>query len=308
MNNKVCLMFSGQGSQKTGIGESLVSCFDEAKQIFECASKILNYNMLDLCLNENNSKKLLQTKFAQPAIVAVSLAAFKALILKKIKFDAVVGHSLGSISAIAAANVVSVENCFKIVKARAEAMQLCENEENGAMCAIMGSNKAELELACSNAKGYVVCANFNGNKQIVISGETSAVGEVVKTLKEKNRRCIELKVKAAFHSKLMQKATQPFEQALSSIEFNAPTVNIYSNVTGQKLSRTDNIKNLLVKQIVSPVLFTTNLLELEKAGFQTFIELGPGKTLCSMVKATLKNAKVFNICDEKSLNETLNSL
>lgn len=308
MNKKICLMFSGQGSQKTGMGKSLFNHSKKAKQIFECASDVLNCNMLDLCTNEANSAKLLQTGFAQPAIVAVSLAAFQALIQNEIEFSAVVGHSLGSVSAIAAAKVVSAENCFKIVKARAKAMQLCENENGGAMCAIINSNPAEVNAACKSANGYVVCANFNGAKQIVISGERTAVCEAAASLKEKNCRCVELKVKAAFHSKLMEKAVQPFEQALRSIEFKTPEVDIYSNVTGKKIDANENIKKLLVEQIVSPVLFTTNLLELEKAGFDTFIELGPGKPLCAMVKSTLNNAKIFNVCDEKSLSETLKSL
>lgn len=309
MDKKVCLMFSGQGSQKIGMGKSLASCSKSAEQVFDCASEFLQYDLLDLCTNEAHSQKLLQTQFAQPAIVAVSIAAFKALTEQQpFNFDAVVGHSLGSISALVAAGVVSVADCFKIVKARAEAMQQCENNQSGSMCAIIGASFDAIKTACDNAKGYVTCANFNGANQIVISGETAAVEEAAAALKEKAKRCIGLKVKAAFHSKLMEKAIDPFKKVVESIEFHAPEKIIFSNVTGKKLDSNANIKKLLVDQIISPVLFTQNLIELKQNGFETFVELGPSKPLCSMVKTTLENVNIFSVHDEKSLNETLKNL
>lgn len=307
---KFCLMFPGQGSQKTGMGKSLVENSKKAKLVFECASDVLHYDMFNLCTTEEGSQKLLQTNFAQPAIVTVSLAAFQALVEHEIEFSAVVGHSLGSISAITAAGVVSMQNCFEIVKARGEIMQQCENNQTGSMCAVIGNNLNlnYIETICKNASDYVICANFNGTNQVVLSGKTNAIDEIIKILKEKTVRCVKLKVKAAFHSKLMENATNPFQAALENIEFNPPKVDVFSNVTGKKATNPKEIKKLLVQQITRPVLFTQNLKELGNEGFQNFIELGPNKPLCAMVKSTLKQAQTFFVCDKKSLDETLSKI
>ena len=167
-------MFSGQGSQKTGMGLSLAQCSSAAADVFSCASEVLNFDVLKLCSDETSSK-LFQTEFAQPAIVAVSIAAFKALTQFDVEFQAVVGHSLGNTVALIASNVVSLEDGFKIVQARAHDMQLCEKNSEGAMCAIIGANINEIKLACQNASDYVTCANFNSPTQVVISKAKTAV-------------------------------------------------------------------------------------------------------------------------------------
>ncbi len=305
---KICFMFPGQGSQKPNMGISLVGCSKKAKEVFECASDVFHFNFFDLCSNEQNFKKLSQTRFAQPAIVAVSLAAFSALIEKGVCAQAVVGHSLGSISAMIAAEVVSLEDGFRVVKARAEAMQQCENEGDGAMCAIVGANLSDVELACSNADDYVVCANYNGVDQIVVSGKKAAVEQVAEKLSEKARRCVFLNVEAAFHSKLMEKAIKPFKSALSSIDFGQPKLKLFSNVTGDEVKFDENIKNLIVRQLVSPVLFTKNLQNLDAQGFEVFVELGPSRPLCSMVRKTLKGAQLIGVEDEQTLNEAITKL
>ena len=300
-------MFSGQGSQKIGMGLNLAENFKSASEVFQCASEILHTDILKICTEENSSK-LFQTQFAQPAIAAVSIAAFKTLQNFNVPFQAVVGHSLGSISALMAAQVISIEDGFKIIDARAKAMQKCENNNNGTMCAIIGADKTVIKNACQNASDYVICANFNGTNQIVISGTKTAVEEVTKQLKTKAKRCIMLNVKAAFHSKLMKPAAEIFSSALESITFHKPKVTVFSNVTGKKIDDTTNIKELLIKQIYSPVKFTQNLIELEKLNFINYVEFGPSKTLCSIVKSTIKNAVTLNVFDKISLMATTQQL
>ncbi len=308
---KICVMFPGQGSQKLNMGLSLSKISKKTKQVFECVSDIMNFNVLQLFEKKQDiepDNRIFQTKFIQPAIVAVSLAAFIALKERNVLYDAVVGHSLGSMSALFAAECVSMEDCFKIVKYRSEAMHQCENEQNGSMCAIIGSNLEMVEDICKSASNYVTPANYNGIDQIVISGYTEAVKEVAEKLKQHKFKCVMLKVKAAFHSKLMEPAAKQFQQKLNSIEISEPKLKFYSNVTGNLISSSNNIKQLIVDQLTKPVLFTHNLQQLDKANYKIFIECGPTAPLCKMVKKTLSNPVTFSVSNEPDLNNVLTSL
>ena len=305
--SNICFLFPGQGSQKVGMGADFVKICCEAKNVFETASNILGFNLLDICLNKNQVE-LNKTIYCQPAIVATSIAAFLCLKQKGITPDVVTGHSLGQYSALFAAGVLSLQDTFKIIKIRAEIMMQNSELNEGRMCAIIGAKKEDIEKACNNAKEYVTCANFNSPTQTVISGTINGVHEVISKLKNIAKRCVMLNVKCAFHSKLMQNCANLFEEKIKNINFKTPKIKIFSNITANIITEKYDIRNMLIKHITAPVLFMQSILNMEKFNIKTFIELGEGKVLTQLVKKTINNATTLNINNEDSLINTTNFL
>lgn len=305
--SKICLLFSGQGSQKVGMGKSLCNINSNAKRVFECASDVLGFDLLKICC-ESKPEELSKTKYSQPAIMAVSLAAFECLKEKNVNPSAVAGHSLGEYAAMVASNILSLEDGFRVIKARASAMQECSTKHNGSMCAVIGVNPNIIEQKCNEIDGYVTCVNYNSPLQTVVAGESESVKKLADNLKDIAKLCIFLKVNAAFHSKLMQPAVKPFLNEINNIEFSKPTIPFYSNLTGAKLSCDVDIKSMLGQHLISPVRFTDELNSIKNDKIDTYIELGPGKVLSGLVKKTLTDVKILNIEDEKSLSKTLTDL
>ncbi len=243
-------LFSGQGSQTPGMGAELAAASPAARKVFETASSVLGYDLLKLC-TEGSAEELSATEIAQPAIMAVSLAAFACLKEAGIGFDAVAGHSLGEYAAMAAAGMLTMEEGFSLIRLRAEAMGRCASAgRGGAMAAIVGSDEETVRQVCAEAEGYVVPVNFNAPSQTVVAGEKEAVAAVSAKFAEMGKRAVPLAVAAAFHSALMQPAADEFLPKAAAFSFRMPEVPFYSNLTGEPISNVEDMAERLAKKKV----------------------------------------------------------
>ena len=300
--SKNVFLFSGQGSQYPGMGVSFANSDVKLKAIFDEASEVLGFDLLDKCANAP-AEELSRTVISQPAIMAVSLCAAEALRDRGIVAEAAAGHSLGEYAAMVYCGIVSREDGFKLIKARSEAMQKASEAAKGAMYAIIGKTPGEIEQACEAAEGYVVAVNYNSTVQTVIAGEEEAAAKAAEALTAAGARAVRLGVSSAFHSKLMQPAADEFLPAAKAFEFNEPKITMMSNISGGVLDSVEGMAERLAKHIVSPVRFTDELAALDGMGFDKFIECGPGKVLTGLVKKTLKGANAVNVQDMDGLKK-----
>ncbi len=287
-------LFSGQGSQYEGMGKDIAETFPVTAEIYDTGSEILGTDLRELCFS-TPIEELSRTSNAQPAIMTTSIVCLTAALSKGYKFDGVAGHSLGEYAAMYASGMITLEDAFRLIKARAAAMESAASEHKGAMAAILKLAPEKVEEVCSSAKNYVAAVNYNSPVQTVIAGTPEGVAEVTEIFKEMKARVAPLNVAGAFHSKLMQSAADTFYETAKTITFKAPQVRYYSNVTGGELTELPDMAELLAKHIVSPVRFTSELSAMSEAGADKFAEFGPGKTLTGLVKKTLSGVAAFSI-------------
>ncbi len=302
--SKTVFLFSGQGSQYPGMGKELLEANPEFSYIYEKGSEILGYDLAKLTF-EGSEEELAKTCNSQPAIMAMSLLCFEITKKNGIPFDAAAGHSLGEYAAMTASGMLSLEDAFRVIKARAAAMDKAGNETEGAMYAVMKMSAEDIEKICEQTEGYVVPVNYNSTAQTVIAGEKAAAQKAAEAFTAAGARAVQLKVSAAFHSKLMEGAAKEFYDEIKDIKFNEPSVPFYSNVLGDRLTDFSDIPSMLAKHMVSPVKFTSELAQMQNDGIDTYIELGPNKVLTGLVKKTLKGVTALNIEDVKSLEKAL---
>ena len=293
-------LFSGQGSQYEGMGRDIAEAMPELLSVYETGSEILGYDLKRLCF-EAPLDELSRTINSQPAIMATSIVCLKAAQSRGFAFDGVAGHSLGEYAAMYASGMITLEDAFRLIKARASAMQQAAASSEGAMAAVMKIAPDEVERVCGEAKEYVTAVNFNSPAQTVIAGTAEGIAEVSEIFAEMKARVIPLNVSGAFHSKLMQPAADEFYETAKTIEFRAPQVRYYSNLTGGELTDFSDMPALLAKHIVSPVRFTSELAAMQEAGADRFVEFGPGRTLTGLVKKTLKDVTAVNVEDLDTL-------
>lgn len=300
------VIFPGQGSQIVGMGKDLINKFESVKKNFEDADKILGFSLSNLIL-EGPKEVLDQTENTQPAIFLVSYSIFN-LIKNEFKIDLnkakyFAGHSLGEYSALAASGVLSFSDTLKILKTRGKAMQSAVPKGEGGMVAILGAEIDKVEDIIKNFDCEV--ANDNSNGQIVVSGSSNNLNELILDLKKNSIKNIKLPVSAPFHCKLMRKATEIMKMEIENLKFNETKNQLISNVTANEISEPDQIKKLLIQQIESRVRWRESVNYMISKGTKHFIEIGPGKVLSGLIKRIDRNVKVSAINNEEDIN-TLN--
>lgn len=301
MISLIAFLFSGQGAQYPGMMKDIADESKEARNVFETADKALARSISRLCF-EGTQEELNLTHNTQPCVLTADLAAYAAVTAAGIKPDAVAGFSLGEYAALAAAGVIDIKDVFPLVQKRADYMQEAVPVGKGAMAAVMKLTAEEVQSLCDETEGYVVPANYNCPGQIVVSGEADAVDRLCETAKERKIKAIKLAVSAPFHCEMMNPAVENLRAPLHGIQFSAPSVPVYLNVDAQSEREPESIREKLLLQAKSPVHWEETLRNMYQNGIDTFIELGPGKTLTNFVKKTLgEEVKFYNVTDLETL-------
>jgi [acyl-carrier-protein] S-malonyltransferase len=291
------------------MGKDLYDNFDEVKEIYKEASGLLGYDIAELSFN-GPAEELNKTFRTQPSLLTASFAAFKILSSKGITPFCAAGHSLGEYSAVTASGVISFKDAVRITEKRGQYMQEAVPEGKGMMAAVIGLDKASVNKICDSVKsGYVAPANYNSPEQIVIAGEKTAVEEAIQLANSAGaKKVVPLSVSAPSHCGLMTKASKRLFELLNSIEFHHPKIPVVNNADAKFLNKPEDIKESLVRQLNSPLLWEDSIKVMVENGVDTFIEVGPKRVLSGLIKRIDGNVRALNVEDSKSLAETLNSL
>jgi [acyl-carrier-protein] S-malonyltransferase len=282
--NTTAYIFPGQGSQYVGMGKDLCESFDEARKLFRLADDILGFPLSTVCY-DGPEDLLKQTANTQPAIFLHSIAATRLLQHEAVGMTA--GHSLGEYTALVYAGALTFEDGLRMVRLRGELMQRACEEQRGTMAAIVGLDPARVEECCrqASAQGIVQCANFNSPGQIVISGTVAGVTAAMELTKTAGAKMVkELVVSGAFHSPLMESARLGLQEALKIIPLRDAKIPVYANVTARGVQKAEEIRTLLVRQLISPVRWEESVRAMIADGASAFIEIGPGKVLQGLMK------------------------
>ncbi|GIQ68682.1 [acyl-carrier-protein] S-malonyltransferase [Xylanibacillus composti] len=305
---KVACVFPGQGAQTVGMGKDLYEHLPESREMFAKINDTLGFDLTSIMF-EGPEDKLRLTYHTQPALLAVSAILFRALADKGLKPDYVAGHSLGEYSALVAADALSFEDGLKTVFERGRLMDRAVPAGQGAMAAVLGAEREALQELCariSEETGLVELANVNCPGQIVVSGSAAGVQAVVENGKAAGaKRVIPLEVSGPFHSSLMQPAADGLREVLTSVNVQAPSVPLIANVTAQPVQAAEEIRQLLVKQVVAPVLWEDSVRVLLDKGVDTFIEVGTGTVLAGLIKKIDRQANIVSVHSYEALQACL---
>ncbi|MFC1485864.1 ACP S-malonyltransferase [Candidatus Latescibacterota bacterium] len=307
MNRKVCI-FPGQGSQELGMGIAVADTFEVAGAVFVRAGEVTGYDMYELCA-DGPLEKLSDTRYTQPALFTVEAAIVDVLRAKGVVFDAAAGHSLGEFAAWYAAGAVGFEDCLRLVCERGRLMAEAGPSGEGTMAAVLGLGYELVRGICEVVGGTVVVANINSPRQVVISGTRAAVEQAGERLTEAGaKRVVPLKVSGAFHSPLMEEARASFSDAVRSITVEDAKIPVYANVTASPVTACDEIRRLMVEQLVSPVRWADTVVNMVADGIDKVYELGPGTVLAGLVKRTDERLGVTSVADPLSIEEVVHGM
>lgn len=308
---KTAFVFPGQGSQKVGMLQDLYNEYAIVRQRFAEADEALGYSISKLCF-EGPDTELVKTANTQPAILTASIACYEVLKEKGFTPDIVGGHSLGEYSALVAAGVLKFADAVYLVHKRGEFMQEAVPIGKGAMAAILALPREQVVEICQQVNdevGSVQAVNFNCPGQIVIAGETAAVEKAAELMKAAGaKRAVMLPVSAPFHSRLMEPAAAKLKVELDKVTLSDAQIPVVANVNGQILTDASAIKESLVKQAASPVLWEDCVATMVNFGAQAFVEVGPSKVLTGFTKKINKEMQLANVEDVASLAKTLEFL
>ena len=307
---KIACIFPGQGAQYPGMGKELAQNYKEAMNIFDLASERLGIDMKKLCF-EGDEEELKKTENTQPSILTVSIALLEVLKLKGIEPQIAAGLSLGEYSALVASKAISFTDAVALVKKRGKYMQEAVPAGEGTMAAIMGIERESVIECLKMASGYgvVEAANFNCPGQVVIAGHTRAVEKACSMLKERGaKKAIMLPVSAPFHSSLLKPAGEKLAAELETVNISDNELPVVSNVNARIIMNKYEIKRCLIEQVSSSVLWEDSIRRMIDLGADTFIEVGPGRTLSAFVKKIDKNLYVHNVENIETLENTIVSI
>lgn len=309
MQRKIAFVFPGQGSQTVGMGKDLMERYPIARKTFEEADEALGFSISKMCF-EGPEADLRLTFNTQPAILTVSVAAYRILAEHGLQPVVAAGHSLGEYSALVASGAMTFADAVRLVRKRGQFMQEAVPVGEGGMAAIMGLDSDTIVAVCQKVEadsGFAVQAvNFNCPGQIAIAGAAKGVEAAIAALKEAGaKRAVSLPVSAPFHSTLMKPAAERLAAALAEINIGQAAFPVVSNVNAEPVTDGNTIRQLLVAQAASPVRWIESVEQMGRLGCDLFVEIGPGKVLTGFTKKILKEAETLNVEDLPSLEKTL---
>lgn len=305
--SKIAFVFPGQGAQYVGMGKDFYDNFQEAKDVFAQAEEASGLDVAAICFEEND--KLNQTEYTQIAMLTVELAIAKVLKAKGITPCVTAGLSLGEYGAVVTAGIMNEKDALRVIRKRGILMQNAV-PSGGAMAAVLGSTQEAIEKICEETEGIVSIANYNCPGQIVITGEETAVDKACEALKEAGaKRCVKLNVSGPFHSPLLKEAGEELFKVLETVELSEMKIPYLTNVTGDYVENTTQVKELLKEQVSSSVRWQQNVEKMIADGVDVMIEVGPGKTLSGFLRKIDKEKKVtmYNVEHIEDLNKLLES-